>query len=225
MFPGMEITPETGYDFALQFDCDALKDPDTFLISICEIKQHIFGGPLERAFDALLEKRLGTLSPALVEYRRNEAMYICPSSASKVIVIFLVDFEEATDRVIARVILQEFLEAQRNNRNAPPATFSKDPPGELSKFTTPIPRPGDTAVGFISFSLEERHILGPKKAKAIMLLTGFRTYLHYHIKCSKTYLHMRMRKRVAGWMQVLNRALPDVEGEKKTATGKTFVRK
>jgi hypothetical protein len=36
---------------------------------------------------------------------------------------------------------------------------------------------------------------------------------------------MRMRKRVAGWMQVLNRAVPEVETEKKTATGKTFERK
>jgi actin related protein 2/3 complex subunit 2 len=58
------------------------------------------------------------------------------------------------------------------------------------------------------------------------MFTSFRNYLHYHIKCSKTYLHMRMRKRVVGWMQVLNRALPDLEGgEKKTAGGKTFVRK
>jgi len=37
---------------------------------------------------------------------------------------------------------------------------------------------------------------------------------------------MRMRKRVANWLQILNRAKPDKEaGEKKTASGRTFVRK
>lgn len=35
-----------------------------------------------------------------------------------------------------------------------------------------------------------------KCEKAATMLQGFRNYLHYHIKCSKTYLHIRMRKRV-----------------------------
>jgi hypothetical protein len=34
-----------------------------------------------------------------------------------------------------------------------------------------------------------------------------------------------MRQRVAGWLQVLNRAIPAKETEKKTSAGKTFVRK
>jgi actin related protein 2/3 complex subunit 2 len=122
--------------------------------------------------------------------------------------------------------LQEFLEAQRVVRNAPPVSFSpRDPPGELLKLAQPFAGGRSDAAGYLSFAIEERHLTGANKAKAITLLTGFRNYLHYHIKCSKTYLHMRMRKRVAGWMQVLNRALPDVEGEKKTAAGKTFTRK
>ena len=66
---------------------------------------------------------------------------------------------------------------------------------------------------------------GNKKSAAITMLTGFRNYLHYHIKASKTYLHMRMRKKVVGWLKVLNRAVPEVEKEKKTAAGKTFTRK
>ena len=33
------------------------------------------------------------------------------------------------------------------------------------------------------------------------LLTGFRNYLHYHLKATKTYMHMRMRKRVVGLLQ------------------------
>lgn len=49
----------------------------------------------------------------------------------------------------------------------------------------------------------------------------FRDYLHYHIKCSKAYMHSRMRTRVAEFLKVLNRAKPDVaagEGARKTAS-------
>jgi len=222
LFPGMEVTPLPGFNVAIQFDCDTLTNPTEFLNNISELKRNVFGGPLDRAFTGLLNKTSENLPTTVIEYRINEAMFICPT-ASKVVVIFLVDFADATDKAVAKVFLQEFVEAQRTVRTAPPVSYnSKDPPGELSKLQYNFK--SDSA-GYISFALEERHITGIYKEKAISLLGGFRNYLHYHIKCSKTYLHMRMRKRVAGWMQVLNRAVPEIETEKKTAAGKTFSRK
>jgi len=221
LFPGMEVAPAPGYNMAIQFDCDALSDPSGFLANISELKRHVFGGPLDKTFTALAAKNSANSAPFVVEYRKNEAMFVCPS-ASKVVVIFSVDFADVTDKAVAKVFLQEFVEAQRTVRTAPPVSYSKEPPGELANI--PYNFRADTA-GFLSFALEERHVTGAGKDKAITLLTGFRNYLHYHIKCSKTYLHMRMRKRVAGWMQVLNRAMPEVETEKKTAAGKTFSRK
>jgi actin related protein 2/3 complex subunit 2 len=51
----------------------------------------------------------------------------------------------------------------------------------------------------------------------------FRDYLHYHIKCSKAYMHSRMRYRVAEFLKILNRAKPEVaHAERKTASGRTF---
>jgi actin related protein 2/3 complex subunit 2 len=70
----------------------------------------------------------------------------------------------------------------------------------------------------------------------------FRDYFHYHIKASKAYIHSRMRKRTAEFLQgwfiryfrpwirmltspVLRRARPENEAkEKKTASGRTFDR-
>jgi len=221
LFPGMEVPPTSGYNLAIQFDCDQLPEPAAFLTNISELKKHVFGGPLDRSFSALAAKQSSNIPPMIVEYRKNEAMFVCPS-ASKVTVIFSVDFSDVTDKAVAKVFLQEFVEAQRTVRTAPPVSYSKEPPGELTGLAYNFR--SDTA-GFLSFALEERHVTSAGKDKAITLLTGFRNYLHYHIKCSKTYLHMRMRKRVAGWMQVLNRAMPEVETEKKTAAGKTFSRK
>jgi actin related protein 2/3 complex subunit 2 len=218
----MVITPTEGFSIAIQFNCDNLSDPQKFLSNISDLRRLVIGGPLDRAFNSLLSKSSDNLPVSSVEYRKNEPMFIVPSE-SKIIVIFAIDFNDVTDKALARVFMQEFVEAQRVIRNAPPVSFSKEPPPLLTSRIN-YNFKSDLA-GFISFAVEERHVAGPGKEKAMSLLAGFRNYLHYHIKCSKTYLHMRMRKKVAGWMLVLNRAMPEIETEKKTAGGKTFVRK
>lgn len=216
----MDTTPDSTYDTCLQFDLDLYANNAQFLDDISSVKRHILGGPLNEAFIALEE---GKSSSAILSfaYRPNEGLYIIPS-ATRVAVVFQVDVAETMDRAMAKIFLQEFVESRRTISTAPSVSFSKEPPGELAGIKINVK---DTNAGFILFSIEKRHIEGPKKENAITLLTGFRCYLLYHIKCTKTYLQMRMRKRVAGWIQVLNRAMPEIETEKKTAAGKTFTRK
>lgn len=38
-----------------------------------------------------------------------------------------------------------------------------------------------------------------------------RTYMHYHIKCMKAYLQMRMRAKTGEFLKILNRAHPDAD--------------
>merc|ERR1711976_817474 len=76
--------------------------------------------------------------------------------------------------------------------------------------------------GFVSFVLFENHICAKNVFKTINLIHTFRDYLHYHIKCSKAFMHNRMRSRVADWIQVLNRSRPESFEEKKK---KNFCRK
>lgn len=68
------------------------------------------------------------------------------------------------------------------------------------------------------------HFEAKNREKTINNIQTFRNYLMYHIKCSKAYMHDRMRKRVDSLLQVLNRARaePLEPREKKTITGKTF---
>lgn len=218
----MEVQPEEGFSLAIKFDCNKLSNPQTFLDSICDLKKLVFGGPIDKAFKGLLSNSSSSLSVSTIEYRLKENVFICPSE-SKIVVIFQVDFVDVTDKAIAKVFLQEFVEAQRLIRSAPPVSYSTNtPPGELNGVTFQC---NPDSAGFISFAFEKRHIEGNKREIALTLITGFRSYLHYHIKCTKTYLHMRMRKKGANWMQVLNRAVPEVETEKKTIAGKNFTRK
>lgn len=76
--------------------------------------------------------------------------------------------------------------------------------------------------------------------EVISHIQTFRDYFHYHIKASKAYIHSRMRKRTADFLQgqkltsrcserwanrtlVLRRARPEnEERERKTASGRSF---
>ena len=78
-------------------------------------------------------------------------------------------------------------------------------------------------------TLFPKHFDAPNRRDATcMSVTMFRTFLLYHIKAAKAYLHSRMRNRVDGWLQVLNRAQPEdpfASTDKKLMSGKTFVQK
>ena len=81
-------------------------------------------------------------------------------------------------------------------------------------------------IGYITFVLNPRHTSAETRDNTIDLIHTLRNYLHYHIKCSKAYIHSRMRAKTNDFLKVLNRARPESKKtEKKTIGGKTFVRK
>ena len=107
---------------------------------------------------------------------------------------------------------------------APPVSFSKDPPREVAGLTTGA---DDSVIGYVSFAVFKSHVeKADNRAKVATLLQGFRAYLLYHIKASKSYLASRMRQRVEDLLLILNRARPTdgIKKEKKTMGGKTFKR-
>lgn len=66
-------------------------------------------------------------------------------------------------------------------------------------------------IGYVTFVLFPRQFSNPDVASStISHIQLFRDYLHYHIKCSKAYMHSRMRHRVSEFQKVLNRAKTEV---------------
>jgi len=90
--------------------------------------------------------------------------------------------------------------------NVPALTYTKEPPGELKGIKGL--KEGDD-VGYVTMVVFKNHLAEKQKEKTIDLILTFRDYLHYHIKCSKAYLHTRMRKRVTDLLKILNRAKPE----------------
>lgn len=213
---------ESGYDVSLQIDVNAKKeDAAKIAREISLIKRHALAAPFYKVFADIEAKK--PAAPLIeIRYRDDEALYIKPEP-DRVIVIFSIQFKDADDVVFAKVFLQEYQDARRTMSNAPSVLFSqKEPPLELKGVKNLRVGEGQ---GFVSFVLFASHISGTKKERSIDNIQTFRNYLHYHIKCSKAYMHTRMRNRVKTFLQVLNRAKSGAEStEKKTITGKTFRR-
>lgn len=214
---------EPGYDVSLQVDVDKPpEDPKNIPIKISNLKRHLLAAPFKNIFSAVVA---GNASSDIVaiDYRSEESIYIKPEGNSCT-VIYSISFLEDADAVFAKVFLQEFADARKSMKSVPAFKFTyKEAPLELQNY------PGLKNAernGFVSMALFDQHLSAKNVYKTINLLEIFRNYLHYHIKCSKAFMHNRMRTRVTTWLQVLNRARPDpiAEKAKKLASGRTFVR-
>lgn len=216
----VQATPEPSYEFTLQINLDAPPEQLADLPArIGLLKRHLFAGPFKRVFEAVETGK--PCNPIHIQYRDEESVFIKPEG-DRVIVVFSVHFRDADDQIIARVFLQELAGCYKTISGAPAVSFSqKEPPAELKGVKGIIT---DKNHGFVSFVLFKSHVSGPNRDKTINNIQTFRNYLHYHIKCSKAYMHDRMRKRVDSLLQVLNRAKPEpIEPkERKTIQGKTF---
>eukprot|EP00850_Spirogloea_muscicola_P013808 SM000095S25022 [mRNA] locus=s95:457303:468122:- [translate_table: standard] len=143
--------------------------------------------------------------------------------SEQVTVVFPMHFEDGDESTLAASLLQEFVEARRTPAlsSAPFCSYAPLPPLELKG----APEQALLAnAGYVSLVIFPRHVIGPKVDKTTWALINFHAYISYHIKCSKTFVHARMRRRGDSLIQALNKAKPDLEKEKKTAQGRSFKR-
>lgn len=216
-------SPKQGYDVTLQLDLDALNDTQKkeYLTSIPLIKRYIMMAPVVAAFDKF-EAGQKIATPIKIPYRENESMYLCFEKDS-LVVTFSLRFRDKDDITLAEVFMQEFADAKLGG--APSVSFTRSKkPLELRDVKGEVE---DESTGFVSMVLFKRHVEKAKRLDSIDALINFRAYFHYHLKCSKAYMHIRMRTRVAALLEVLNQAKFEkvtAIKAKKTASGRFFQR-
>lgn len=229
----MSATPRAGSDVTVTVDVTAPlpagKTATDVATHFAMLRRHAIGAPFEKALKNLTVKGAAPTAEVVLRIRAKEPVFILPR-ADRVAVIFALHFADPTDRAIARIICQEFVEAQRHISTAPPVTYSeKEAPMELRTRSDLLRGSDETFVGYLTFSVMPKQVeTDAKRNNVVGLLSQFRTYLDYHIKAGKSYLHARMRSKTEQWMQVLNRAVaedPHASKEKKLISGKTFVKK
>ena len=99
-----------------------------------------------------------------------------------------------------KVFMQEFVDAKKKLGAAPPMSWGVNPPSELASFGV---TENNGSLGFLSFAILPLHVKTPEKQeKCIRTLTTFRNYIQYHIKCSKTHFHSKMRFRATELLKV-----------------------
>jgi len=210
------------YEVTLSYNVDTVPPADRVKTAteIAKLKSHLYGSAVLTVCQAAEKGQFGKLIDIPLR-DTQERMWLRADSTDRVTVIFSINFVDADDVVFGKVFLQEF---KKNASGAPTVDFTvKNAPGELKEVKD---KPQSDNIGYVTFVLFDRHFKGDKKNSVAENLPTFRNYLHYHIKCCKSNLHTRMRNRVDLLLQILNRAKQDLDsGEKKTAKGRTFVKK
>lgn len=239
---GKYVVPaEPGYDFSVLVDLENLpedkEERDELIKKVSLLKRNAMAAPFEQAYQEYYHlkqeaaKFTSEEAPQgvreggevkAIHYREEEAIYL-KASHDRVTVIFSTVFREETDRVFGKVFIQEFVDARRRAiQNAPQVLFRNDPPLELQGVPG-VNISGSGEIGYVTFVLFPRHLTPQRMPDVISHIQTFRDYFHYHIKASKAYIHTRMRRRTADFLQVLRRARPEnEEKERKTASGRSF---
>ena len=219
------VDPISGYDVTLRVDVNDLPpEPERMVLDVAQIKRHLLAAPLAQVMDTI-DKKGAVEKPFHIEYRPDEYCWVIPKE-DQVTVVFGILFRDPTDIAIGKVFLQEFAEARRQGGlgTAPPVSYSMEPPLELKGMQYVTEADNKSYVSFVLFP--RNWDTEKKRESSLTQIQSFRNYLHYHIKCSKAYMHTRMRARVASLIKILKLAVPPTEekGGTKTASGRTFVR-
>mmetsp|Transcript_16199 Transcript_16199/g.30743 ORF Transcript_16199/g.30743 Transcript_16199/m.30743 type:complete len:318 (-) Transcript_16199:131-1084(-) len=212
------VDTEKGYDVSIAVDVNSPSQPiETITELVVNLKEAILTAPLIKYFKALV-----TGSPESVPFsfnlREDTKMFICPAR-DRVTVVLKLSLQDPVDLQVAEIFLKDYKEVQRRKAGgAPPALFSLNAPEEIAG-------EGKGSLGFISFAVQQRQMKDMQTTAAALI--NFRSFLQYHLKCSKSFFHSRMRKKVKEFLMILNRAKTDYDGEtkkkaKKTASGRVF---
>jgi len=225
-FGDKAISAIENFDVSIQVNLDTEDKKEETIKKISLIKPTVIGGVF-RHFYTKLQKGEAPAAPFKFNLRGDTTVYFIPDK-DRVVTVFGLDFKDKVDKAVAKVFMNEFVDSRKTIGFAPPVSWGVTPPSELKTFGITEPIPG--CLGFISFAILKEHVAKEDTlGRVVDILQGFRNYIQYHIKCSKSYFHSRMRARARDLLKVLNRAKQvDPDGDntkgKKTITGRTFTR-
>jgi len=230
------------YTATISFKIDGIdeKEQQKILQIAPLIKRYVMMTPFAYSFDLFLKQK--SFDPISIPYRKEESIYIIYYEKEKsLIIIYSIKFDDEDDNELGRIFLQEFKDSRRDRElgSAPSVSFTQGvKPLELIQTKTSDSKSFPFTVretddkdflknyGFVSFSLQNAHCSEEKRYSTVDKLLSFRNYFHYHIKCSKAYMHIRMRSRCAKLQEELEQS-KDKAGitvKAKTFQGLTFER-
>ena len=200
-------TADEGFDVTISCKIDELSNEKIEKFS--QLKQKIISLPLTRIFKEFKTDNREIIKPFTISFGNKDFYSVVPGvNKDQIIILFGMNFVDQTDTILAKVFLQEFYDT-RNNRmeDAPVVLYGKEPPKELSNLSKSS---DNSSLNYLTLVLFPRHYATPQAQDHLLKTVPFLSdYIHYHLKCSKAYLHQRMRAKTGDFLKVLNRAKPE----------------
>jgi actin related protein 2/3 complex subunit 2 len=222
----VEPSADKGITFthAIQIDLNGLaKEEQAALITLAaRLKANLLGAPILWVAEQFTNK--SNFAPFEIPYRAStgESFFVTPNDAGAS-VTFRIRFGDKGDKVIAGVFFQELGSdaVRRKITGSPVIKFSDEPTGDLQQFEAVT---GDKSMYvYVTIVLQQRQLSEGKRQDVANLLPIFRNYIHYHIKCAKAFLHLKMRARTADLLTKLAAATPEPKVKvRRTVTGKVL---
>ena len=217
----------------LQVNSTALpEDASVVVDTFAAIKHHVAGAPYKHLLTHLQAGTSVSLTPFCVNFKGTETTYFLPGP-DRVMFAYGMQFPDPTDAALVRVLCQQFADVQRTMGAAPAVSVcelgatGQTVPREITDSGLPLlTQGGEGFSGYIALTFFQGHVDDATKlANTLTLASTFRTYITYHLKAAKSYIHSRMRNRVDSLLQVLKRAHtsdPTKPKVKKGFSGKTL---
>ncbi|XP_052153224.1 actin-related protein 2/3 complex subunit 2B-like isoform X3 [Oryza glaberrima] len=146
---------------------------------------------------------LGSSGTMKLVYNQRDPFFVSKTPV-KISAIFPMRFRDDTDLAIASSFFQELQDlGSTSSSRAPRCSWSPIPPPELrGEYVHHLTTNG----GFVSFDILARHVKGRRAARTAWILLNFQSYVKYHIKCTRSYIQSRMRKRLEIMTEVIDDA-------------------
>lgn len=190
----LQDTTEKEYSATIQVDVNDLGDrkPADVIALFARFKVNCMGAPLEKLCLALNDGSTGG-SAVTLNYRKNEQIFFVPRS-DRVQVVLSLCFRDSVEQTMAAVFATE-LDEDHKVFNQPIVSYKPidNPPKALLDCEDVNPKAkGD--IGYVTIGVRKQEINTPNQMQnTIDNVMCLRTYLDYHLKCSKSHLMSMMR--------------------------------
>eukprot|EP00668_Euglena_longa_P032814 GGOE01042268.1.p1 GENE.GGOE01042268.1~~GGOE01042268.1.p1 ORF type:complete len:279 (+),score=80.93 GGOE01042268.1:87-923(+) len=191
--PEVTLLPaaQTEANYHFSFQLDAAGATAELFTKVASLRRHVMALPFIVAFNKFEAGE--RFDPMVFNVREDESIELS-ATKDNVVVRYTLRFPADDDLVNAKILMQEFVDVKRHEKAVNAA------PGVAWKFDE---QKQSVICEFVVF---KTHTNAKVRDRTIDRLLMFRTYVHYHLMCSKTYIHSRMRSRVEESIKVLNRA-------------------
>ena len=128
---------------------------------------------------------------AYVPVNKDNLLHILPSN-DRIELIYGINFQQETDKSLAKIFLQELEEAKRHVRNCLDAKVYVET-SNIPQDITKVDQAKNYSNGLVVFDLFAKDYEQIKKK--FFYFVNFRQYIQFHIHSIKTFLHIRMNRK------------------------------